>query len=67
MDVRDIQERWLDNKEAWDEKESEEWAEQARIEEQKRKEAQAADEDEDMEGMSLPPGGSGIKIVRTGK
>jgi hypothetical protein len=67
MDVRDVQERWLDNKDAWDEKEREEWAEQSRIEEQKRKAAKDQDEDDDMEGMSLPPGGSGIKIIRTDK
>jgi GPN-loop GTPase len=35
MDIRDIQERWIDNKEAWDEKEQQEWEE-----EQKRREAE---------------------------
>lgn len=28
MNVRDVQERWLDNKDAWDEKEQKEWSEE---------------------------------------
>lgn len=73
MDVKDVQERWLDNKDAWDEKERAEWVEQARVEEQKRKEAQEAgereDEDADMDGLGdpMPAGGSGIKVIRTKK
>lgn len=30
-DVRDVQERWMDNKEAWDEWEKEEWKKEAEI------------------------------------
>lgn len=30
-DVRDVQERWMDNKEAWDEWEKEEWKREAEI------------------------------------
>lgn len=66
MDVRDVQERWLDHKDEYDEIERKEWAEQAKMrdEAEKAKQAEFADDDDDMEGMSLPPGGSGIKIVR---
>ena len=65
MDVRDVQERWLDNKDAWDEKEQIEWNE-----EQKRREAQFAaqgsgDTTELDEGMGLDmPSNSGVKVVR---
>jgi hypothetical protein len=67
MDVKDVQERWLDAKDQFDEKERSEWAEQAKI----RDEAEAAadaeiddDYDDDLENMSIPAGGSGIKVVR---
>ncbi|PMD36088.1 ATP-binding domain 1 family member B [Hyaloscypha variabilis F] len=65
MDVKDVQERWLDAKDEYDEKENREWAEQAKI----RDEAQAAadaemEDDDDLENMSIPAGGSGIKVVR---
>jgi hypothetical protein len=67
MDVKDVQERWLDAKEEYDEKERREWAEQAKI----RDDAEKANQDEyaeegdaDMEGMPLPVGGSGIKVIR---
>ena len=69
MDVRDVQERWLDAKDQYDEKERTEWAEQAKI----RNEAEWApdveypgdNDDDDLEGMSIPPGAGGIKVVRT--
>ncbi|KAE9371278.1 ATP-binding domain 1 family member B [Stipitochalara longipes BDJ] len=65
MDVKDVQERWLDAKDEYDEKENVEWAEQAKI----RDEAQAAadaemEDDDDLENMSIPAGGSGIKVIR---
>lgn len=59
-DVRDVQERWLDNKDAWDEKESMEWEE-----EQKRREAQLeahGGQDMDMD-MSIHAN-SGVKVIR---
>jgi hypothetical protein len=65
MDVRDVQERWLDNKDAWDEKERVEWNE-----EQKRREMQFAaqsggDTTDFDEGMGLDmPSNSGVKVVR---
>jgi len=67
MDVKDVQERWLDAKDQFDEKERSEWAEQAKI----RDEAEAVvdaeiddDDDDDLENMSISVGGSGIKVVR---
>lgn len=67
MDVKDVQERWLDAKDEYDEKERKEWAEQAKIRDEAEltKEAEyVGDNDDDLEGMSIPPGGSGIKVVR---
>jgi GPN-loop GTPase len=66
MDVKDVQERWLDAKDEYDELERQQWAEQAKIrnEAEKAKEVEFAEDDDDMEGMSLPPGGSGIKVIR---
>lgn len=63
MDVKDVQERWLDAKDEYDKKERREWEEQAKI----RHEAEAAkdaEDDDDLEGMPLPPGASGIKVIR---
>lgn len=66
MDVKDVQERWLDAKDEYDEKERRDWAEQAKIREeaQKKQDAAYAEEDDDLEGAPLPPGGSGMKIIR---
>lgn len=68
MDIKDVQERWLDAKDEYDEQERKEWAEQAKIrdEAEKAKEAELAgdDDDDDLESMPLPAGWSGIKIVR---
>ncbi|KPI38940.1 GPN-loop GTPase 2 [Cyphellophora attinorum] len=59
MDVRDIQERWIDNKEEWDEKERLE-AEQ----EQKRREAQFGN-GEMSDDLPSVPLDSGVKIRRS--
>jgi len=69
MDVRDVQERWLDAKDEYDVMERNEWAEQAKIrdEAEKSKAGEGSfgdDDDDDLEGMSLPPGDSGIKVIR---
>jgi GPN-loop GTPase len=68
MDVRDVQERWIDNKEEWDEIERRQWEE-----EQKRREADfneqagktylGGDADMDMPAQV----DSGVKIRRSGK
>lgn len=65
MDVKDVQERWLDAKDDYDDKERREWAEQAKIrdEAEKAKQAQAEEDDDDLENMSLTPD-SGVKVVR---
>jgi len=66
MDVKDVQERWLDAKDEFDDKERKEWADQAKIrdEAQMAKDPELAEEDDDLEGLPMPPGGSGMKIVR---
>lgn len=62
MDVKDVQERWLDAKDEYDDHERKQWAEEAKA----RNEANMSKEDSDdeLESMGLPPGGSGVKIVR---
>ena len=66
MDIRDVQERWVDNREEWDEKEKREWEE-----EQKRREADfevSGGQEIDLDGMNLDvPMNSGIKVRRKGK
>ncbi|KAJ9149055.1 GPN-loop GTPase 2 [Pleurostoma richardsiae] len=66
LEVQDVQERWIDNKEAYDELERKEEEEQAKL-----REAQAGalgggadDDDDDFDGMPMPQGDSGIKVVR---
>jgi hypothetical protein len=65
MDVKDVQERWIDAKDEYDDKERRAWAEQAKIREEaeKAKQDQFAEEDDDLENMSIPPD-SGVKVVR---
>ncbi|KAH8808948.1 ATP binding protein-like protein [Xylogone sp. PMI_703] len=70
MDVKDIQERWLDAKDAYDEAERKEWEEQAKKEGgPSQKGAKSySDDDDDLEDLSYPPpGDSGIKVVRKNK
>ncbi|KAH7417918.1 hypothetical protein BKA64DRAFT_564160 [Cadophora sp. MPI-SDFR-AT-0126] len=66
MDVKDVQERWIDAKDAYDEAEREQWQKQADAEAARQAELaeDREDEDDDMQGMSLPPGGSSVKVVR---
>ncbi|KAL5325715.1 hypothetical protein ACEPPN_006845 [Leptodophora sp. 'Broadleaf-Isolate-01'] len=66
MDVKDVQERWIDAKDDYDEAERKQWQKEADIEASKQAELaqDGEDEDDDMEGMSLPPGGSSVKVVR---
>jgi GPN-loop GTPase len=66
MDIRDVQERWLDNKDAWDEKERKEWeVEQTRQAKEAERHGLDGDDFDDMD-MDLPAD-SGIKVVRKGK
>ena len=62
MDVRDVQERWIDNKEEWDEKEQREWEEEG-----KRREVEM-EKIEDLEDLTKDvPQTSGVKVVRKPK
>ena len=65
MDVKDVQERWLDAKDKYDAHEKEQWAEQAKIRDEAKAVVDAEmEDDDDLENMSIPAGGSGIKVVR---
>ncbi|CZS88579.1 probable ATP-binding domain 1 family member B [Rhynchosporium agropyri] len=68
MDVKDVQERWIDAKNEYDEAERIQWQKQAEAEAQKQAEEAenraGAGDDDDMEGMSLPTGGSSVKVLR---
>ncbi|OAX82186.1 hypothetical protein ACJ72_03455 [Emergomyces africanus] len=68
MDIRDVQERWLDVKDEWDQKERREWEEEAKTRAEAGKnelEAGGGASDVDMDDfdMAIPPN-SGIKVVR---
>ena len=62
IDIRDVQDRWIDNKEAWDEKERQEWEAEAK----KREEAGGGDGDlDDFDKTNVDvPLNSGIKVTR---
>ncbi|KAI9649707.1 hypothetical protein NHQ30_002288 [Ciborinia camelliae] len=67
MDIKDVQERWIDRKEEYDEAyremERKQLEEQSKI--QKEEHSRAAEEDDDLEGMAQAPFDSGVKVVRT--
>lgn len=63
MDIRDVQERWIDSREAWDENERSEWEE-----EQKRRHATHENDSDELElDMGNIPIDSGVKVTRTPK
>ena len=62
MDVRDVQERWLDAKDEWEEKERKDWEQEA-----KSRETAAMKVDDDDFGDVNIPINSGVKIVRDSK
>ena len=62
MDIRDVQDRWIDNREAWDEKERKEWEESAKIREAQGVGDEMLD-DFDETNVDVPPN-SGIKVTR---
>lgn len=62
LDVRDVQERWLDAKDEWDEKEKKDWEQEAKM----RDETAMDGDDEDFGDVNVPMN-SGIKIVRSDK
>lgn len=64
MDIKDVQERWLDAKDEWDEKERRDWEEEAKArEEESKRAAGERDGDGDSEMEDLPPD-SGVTVVR---
>jgi hypothetical protein len=73
IDVRDVQERWIDAKDEWDAKERRGWEEEAKARENAGHFMHAAesavggedeDVDMDMDNPPYPPPDSGIKVVR---
>jgi hypothetical protein len=64
MDVKDVQERWIDAKDEYDEKERREWEEQAKARDEAERVKRAEQEEDEMDGLSMPRGDSGIKVVR---
>lgn len=69
MDVKDVQERWLDAKDEHDEKEQREWEEQSKAREeaeltQQSRPGEEREDDDDFDEMALPPADSGVKLVR---
>lgn len=65
LDVQDIQERWVDNKEAHDELERREWEEQAtEMAEKAAQPTQGGPADEEMDDLPVPGPDSGVKVVR---
>jgi len=66
MDVKDVQERWIDAKDAYDEMERMEWEEHARAEKSKAvNESSASPFADDLENMM--PSNSGVNVVRKSK
>ena len=62
MDIRDVQDRWIDNKEEWDEKERKEWEEEAKMRDT-RSGGDGMLDDFDETNVDIPPY-SGIKVTR---
>ncbi|KAK7906148.1 hypothetical protein LTR67_000874 [Exophiala xenobiotica] len=70
MDVRDVQERWIDQKDEWDERERMEWEEeQKRREEEWERGVEDGGIGNDVDGHDLPSmtGDSGVKVKRRAK
>ena len=69
MDVRDVQERWLDSKDEWDERERKEWEEEAKARDAAMAAAPADqamgnhDDDDDLD-LQGPIPDSGVKLIR---
>lgn len=70
LDIRDVQERWLDSREEYDENERQDWENEAkvRMEVGKKlgKQADEMEEDEELGAGTILPD-SGIKVVRKGQ
>ena len=66
IDIKDVQERWLDAKDEWDEKERREMEEEAKARDQAMQGAQppGGDEDDDFDIDPAAFADSGVKVVR---
>ncbi|KAJ9193532.1 hypothetical protein DTO207G8_2477 [Paecilomyces variotii] len=64
MDIRDVQERWLDAKDEWDEKERKELEEEAKARGAAVGGAAGDDDLDDLDEFSGPLPDSGIKVIR---
>lgn len=72
MEVQDVQERWIDAKDEYDEAERREWEEQAKTRREEELEAERAakaeaEENDMWDGMPPPTADSGVKVVRKNK
>jgi GPN-loop GTPase len=68
IDIRDVQERWIDNREEWDAKERREWEEeQKQREEDFNTQAGSTYLGDNMDVDSSVPSNKGIKVKRSGK
>ena len=71
VDVRDVQERWVERREEYDEMERKQWEEEQKRREKEWEEGEMVGEegdDDKMEGLDLPPlRDGGVKVVRSGK
>jgi hypothetical protein len=68
MEVPDIQERWVDNKDAYDEMDREEWEAKAKAQEEVADAARSSATTTDPEfGDMAIPGDNGVKVVRKKK
>ena len=66
MDIRDVQERWVDSKDEFDENERKEWEEEAKVREAESNSysRESDDLDDEMDGLGPTPRDGGIKIIR---
>jgi hypothetical protein len=64
MDVKDVQERWIDAKDEYDDKERKEWEAEAKARDEAERAKRAQQDEDELDGMSMPSGDSGIKVVR---
>lgn len=67
MDIKDVQERWIDRKEEYDEEyrrmEMKKFEEQSKLQEEEK--SRAAEEEDEFDQMARAPFDSGVKVVRT--
>ncbi|KAF7903387.1 uncharacterized protein EAF01_006436 [Botrytis porri] len=68
MDIKDVQERWIDRKEEYDEAyremEMKQFEEQSKMQKEQEN-ARAAEDDDALEEMARAPFDSGVKVLRT--